>query len=211
MELSKRPRSQLDSDKERLLQDLHGLGCLWYNAYPTKYVAKLTSGKVSNGFANLSKLVYTNEGRIVLRTMVEMVNKRVCSITKPDAIVGPEYGGIIPATYLADEVRTGFGFWSKDGKLHIGDDVRRVWIIDDVLTTGKSIRAVMKALLKQNIVEIKIVVLVNRSGLKMVERIPVTSLLDIPMPVFDSLETSPWADLEAIRPKGNWAKLVYQK
>lgn len=206
--------------RERLEQQ----SCFWYNPNPTKYVALLTSGKVSNGFVNMTNLFYDDRGMELLGIMVIDVDHQILydSMWRSviDYVVSPAYGAIVPGFMLSQVMGCGF-VWSKkeDEKFMFPfgwhrPDKRRVFFMEDVITTGGTIIKLLDDCCEHNhCYPVGIGCLVNRSGQTHISGFPIYSAFNAEFDVYDSIEESPWKGCKAIRPKlaGNWYKLTTQE
>jgi orotate phosphoribosyltransferase len=109
-----------------------------------------------------------------------------------DCVVGPAYGGIVLAFETAYLLGKGFVFTQrKDDKMSIrsGFDlsrVRKVAIIEDILTTGGSVNEVIQCLSEAGIEVSVIGVLVDRSGGKIQFTAPLESLLSLEIPTWEA-------------------------
>lgn len=109
-----------------------------------------------------------------------------------DCVVGPAYGGIVLAFETAYLLGKGFVFTQrKDDKMSIrsGFDlsrVRKVAIIEDILTTGGSVNEVIQCLSEAGIEVSVIGVLVDRSGGKIQFTAPLESLLGLEIPTWEA-------------------------
>ncbi|MDY0152249.1 MAG: orotate phosphoribosyltransferase [Candidatus Cloacimonas sp.] len=111
-----------------------------------------------------------------------------------DAIVGPAYGGIVLAFETAYLMGKSFLFTQrKDGEMCFRSgfdlsEIKRVAIIEDILTTGGSINEVISCL-QERCLDIAVIgVLVDRSGGKLEFPAPLESLLYLDIPAFEAEE-----------------------
>jgi orotate phosphoribosyltransferase len=104
---------------------------------------------------------------------VEILCKKLASLFKDDKIevvVGPTTGGIIIAYEVAKNLKTRFLFAESEGEERLfkrGFSLKkgeRVLIVDDILTTGKSLNEVIDLVKKHDGEIIGIGVLLDRSG-----------------------------------------------
>ncbi len=111
-----------------------------------------------------------------------------------DCVVGPAYGGIVLAFETAYLLRKGFIFTQrKDDKMTIrtGFDlskVKKVAIIEDILTTGGSVFEVIECLNEHALEIVVIGVLVDRSGGRIEFPAPLESLLSMQVPAWEPHE-----------------------
>jgi len=129
-----------------------------------------------------------------------VVAGRVCSVLalkfeqdKPDVVVGPAMGGVIFAYELARELgaRAVFTERDSDGAMALkrgftvepGD---RVLIAEDVLTTGKSVKEVIRVLKARGVTPVGMACLVDRSASVIdLGGIKHESLIKLNIPVFE--------------------------
>ena len=111
-----------------------------------------------------------------------------------DVVAGPTTGGIIISYEIANQlgVRGIFAESNQDGRqFDRGFQItqgERVLIVDDVLTTGKSIKDVVSAVRDIGGNPIGIGVLVNRSKNELQIDLPLFSCLDIELPTYNPEE-----------------------
>ncbi|MFH1310518.1 MAG: orotate phosphoribosyltransferase [Candidatus Omnitrophota bacterium] len=112
---------------------------------------------------------------------------------KPDIIVGPAMGGIILAYELARVLNARAVFTERDktGKMCLRRGFHifpgsKVLVAEDVLTTGKSVKEVIRLLKENGVTPLSIMCLVDRSGGKIdFDGIKHKSLLKLDIPVFE--------------------------
>jgi len=107
----------------------------------------LSSGRHSDKYFQCAKLLqYPDKAEAALRPLAEKINADVKSgILKVDAVVGPAFGGIIPA-FVLGQLLGKTAFWTErdeSGKMALrrGFEVSpgmSILIAEDVVTTGKS-------------------------------------------------------------------------
>lgn len=108
-----------------------------------------------------------------------------------DCVVGPAYGGIVLAFETAYLMGKGFIFTQrKDDKMTIRSgfnlsEVKKVAIIEDILTTGGSVNEVISCLSEAGLETAVIGVLVDRSGGKIQFSAPLESLLNLEIPAWE--------------------------
>jgi len=113
---------------------------------------------------------------------------------KIDVVAGPTTGGIILAFETARQLGVRSIFAEKEGETRVFrrdfelTPGERVLIVDDVLTTGGSIRETMSAVDKLGSVIIGIAVLVNRSQEKVDFGVPLFHCLRAPTTVYPPKE-----------------------
>lgn len=108
-----------------------------------------------------------------------------------DCVVGPAYGGIVLAFETAYLMGKGFIFTQrKDDKMTIRtgfnlSEVKKVAIIEDILTTGGSVNEVISCFSEAGLETAVIGVLVDRSGGKIQFSAPLESLLNLEIPAWE--------------------------
>jgi len=113
---------------------------------------------------------------------------------KIDVVAGPTTGGIILAFETARQLGVRSIFAEKEGEIRVfrrDFDLilgERTLIVDDVLTTGGSIRETMSAVIKLGGVIIGVAVLVDRSQEKVDFGVPLFSCLRAPTTVYPPQE-----------------------
>ncbi|MCL2063676.1 MAG: orotate phosphoribosyltransferase [Candidatus Cloacimonetes bacterium] len=126
----------------------------------------LTSGRHSEFYVEKIKII--NDPKYVEKLcdlLAEKLSNYDC-----DVIVGPAYGGIVLAYEVAKKLNKKFVFTQrKDEKMSIrsGFDIKKgdkAIIIEDIITTGGSVKEVIETLLN-NQIEVKAIgAIVDRSG-----------------------------------------------
>lgn len=192
------------------------LGAFWHHdGNPKRPYARLTSGKISNGFFNGG--IVTAQPRLladVVRTLVlgKWVHDAVL-ISIWDTVltfknrehpfdvlfVGPAMGGITFASRLAEEMGVGATFAEKvdgqDGRFTFkrlppqDPPTRKVLLTEDTITSGKSVEGVQAAVWRE-MLETEtfpmVVALCNRSGKSKVGSVlRICALIDRHMPTWD--------------------------
>jgi len=107
-----------------------------------------------------------------------------------DVVVGPTTGGVILAFEVARQLGVAAAYAERRGEGENGrefrrgarfDDGARVLLVDDILTTGGSIRETLAALATHPVTVVAVAVLVDRSGGRLDFGVPLTAVatLDI--------------------------------
>ncbi len=148
---------------------------------------KLTSGRHS--------VTYIEKIRILQNPQaVKSLSRRLVERLKDlefDAVVGPAYGGIALAFELARQLEKPFLFTQrKDDQMVIRSGfntsgIHKVLIMEDIVTTGGSIRDVIECLHKENIAVQAIAAIVDRSGGKIDFGFPCEVLLTLEIPSWE--------------------------
>ena len=144
----------------RLIEQMQDLGVLRQGHF------LLTSGRHSEYYVEKIKIINNPQFvDILCAKLAEKLSKYDC-----DVIVGPAYGGIVLAYEVAKKMGKKFIFTQrKDEKMTIrsGFDLKagdRAIIVEDIITTGGSVKEVIEVL-QSNQIEIKAVsCIVDRSG-----------------------------------------------
>ncbi len=150
----------------------------------------LTSGKHSNRYIEKIKVLQNPHA-------THDLCKRLAARLEDydfDCVVGPAYGGIVLAFETAYLMGKGFIFTQrKDDRMTIrsGFDlsgVKKVAIIEDILTTGGSVNEVIQCLGEAGIEVAVIGVLVDRSGGSIQFSAPLESLLSLEIPAWEAAD-----------------------
>ncbi len=111
-----------------------------------------------------------------------------------DVVVGPTTGGIILAFETGRQLGVAAAYAERAGEGASGREIRRgttfapgsrVLVVDDILTTGGSIRETLAALEPHNVEVVAVAVLVDRSGGK-------TSFPGVPLKSLVALDIETW-------------------
>ena len=151
---------------------------------------KLTSGKHSEWYFEKIRLI---EKPAVLEKIVDLLVEKIKAETPDfDYVVSPAYGAIAVGFLSALKLGKKFAFTQRvEEKMSFrsgfsGIDGSRAVIIEDILTTGGSIREVVACLKERNIAVAGIYVLVDRTGGAVpIEGRPVGALLALKIEAFD--------------------------
>ena len=109
-----------------------------------------------------------------------------------DVVVGPTTGGIILAFEVGRQlnVRAAYAERGEDGReFRRGTTFARnarVLVVDDILTTGGSIRETLNALFRYPVEVVGVAVLVDRSGSKVEFGVPLSALGSLNIPTWDA-------------------------
>lgn len=114
----------------------------------------------------------------------------------PDLIIGPAMGGIVLAYEMARELnaRAIFSERDEEGKMAFRRGFRalpvnKVLLVEDVLTTGKSVKEVIELLRKEDVTPVGIGCLINRSAQPIdFGGIKCESLIKLDIPTFEEKE-----------------------
>jgi len=115
-----------------------------------------------------------------------------------DVVVGPTTGGIILAFETARQLGVAAAYAERAGEGASGREIRRgttfapgsrVLVVDDILTTGGSVRETLAALEPHQVEVVAVAVLVDRSGGK-------TSFPGVPMKSLVALDIETWEPAE---------------
>lgn len=115
-----------------------------------------------------------------------------------DVVVGPTTGGVILAYEVGRQLGVAAAYAERKGDGESGREFRRgtifpaaarVLVVDDILTTGGSIRETLAALTAHNVSVVAVAVLVDRSGGK-------TSFEHVPLFALATLDVETWASAD---------------
>ncbi len=113
----------------------------------------------------------------------------------PDCIVSPAIGGIIIGYEVARSLDVSFIFAERnsDGVMTFRrgfdpSEFKRVVIVEDVVTTGKSTREVIQALKENGSNVLATSAIVNRTGIDEIEGFPLVSLTTMPLKTYSAKE-----------------------
>lgn len=190
----------------------------WHDGNPKRPYAKLTSGRISDGFVNCTKL--TAKPKLLNETVRDLVGK-YCLPNGPDhVVVGQAMGSITMASHLAAAIDAEC-CWSEkmndecmviDPRFTI-EHGKKAIIVEDVGTTWSTTRKTIAACKRVGIeVAPFLYVLVNRSGTNEVDGLEVRALVTL------TIQSWKWGHnpftedgmerVEAVRPKDNWDALT---
>ena len=202
------------------IQKFEEIEALWRMNYDADgAIALLTSGNLSDGFMNCTKIMARPE--LVSEVAAGIIEKlkNIEGYETPDWVVGPAYGAIAFGFEVARQLNAKFAFteieYTDEGKMQvlkrfdIPSDAK-VLVIEDITTTGGSALKTINVLKEQNIDVLPVVGLVlNRSGKSEIEGYTLTALVDFEMNVWTPEELpESLKDRETVRPKADWDKLA---
>lgn len=205
------------SDEEEALKILESLGD---ESFTSELLAAsgalleghflLTSGKHSGKYVEKIRILQKPESAAMLcRKIAERIGR-----FEFDAVVGPAYGGIALAFETARIMGKDFVFTQRrDEQMTIrsGFDlsaIKKVAVIEDIVTTGGSVFEVIKCLQDRGIEVVVVAALVDRSGGKVDFGISFEALLRLDIPVWEAVSCPLCAqNLELIKPGASDKKL----
>ena len=147
---------------------------------------QLTSGNHSNQYVQKIRVLQNPAATHVLC-------KRLANRLQEfdfDTVIGPAFGAIVLAFDIARILEKDFVFTQrKDGQMTFRDGfelsrVKKAVIIEDVVSTGGSVKEVIKCANEKGIEVVAIGMLVDRSGGTVDFGLPVESLLDLDVPMW---------------------------
>ncbi len=148
----------------------------------------LTSGKHSATYIEKIRLLQDPAvATLVCQMLAELVEPH-----EFDTVAGPAYGGIVLAFEVARLLGKNFVFSQrKDGRMTIrgGFDlsqVKQAVVIEDIITTGGSVREVIACLQQSGIQVQAVAAIVDRSGGSADFGCPFQSLLQLDIPAWDA-------------------------
>lgn len=148
---------------------------------------KLTSGRHSNLYIEKIRLL---QNPLLAKTLCSRLAALITD-DDVDCVVGPAYGGIALAFEVASILDKNFVFSQrKDGDMVIRSgfdlsEIKKAVVIEDIVTTGGSVKEVIQCLQDRNIEVIKVGALVDRSGGTVDFGVPFVSLLKLDIPTYD--------------------------
>ncbi|MHC4661271.1 MAG: phosphoribosyltransferase family protein [Planctomycetota bacterium] len=208
------------ADKDRYAGMLRKAGALWLHGGGSAPHALLTSGKHSNGYINMTKVV---ERPDLTKEFCEELAGRLNLDKTPDVVVGSAMGAITIAYQVAaiygGETRAAYtekiegALKLKRFEVKAGE---RALVIEDTMTTGGTTVKTIQALLAAGADVLPVCgVLVNRSGADALSvpdaksTYPITAVVSLDIETWDAAECPLCrAGSEALRPKENWPRLV---
>ncbi len=149
---------------------------------------KLTSGKHSNMYIEKIRL-FQNP------VATERICQLLAELLEPyefDTVVGPAYGGIVLAFEVARILGSGFIFTQrKDGEMVIRggfdlSEVKKVVVVEDILTTGGSVVEVIACLKAKGIEVVAVAAIVDRGGGRVDFGSPFLKLLELDIPTWEA-------------------------
>ena len=133
----------------------------------------------------------------VCRAMVDRFRDR-----QVDAVVGPTTGGVIIAFEVARQLGCDAAYAERASEGSVGREIRRgtvfrpgtrVLVVDDILTTGGSIRETLAALAAHPVEVLAVAVLVDRSGGKVDLGVPIVPLVSLEIVTWAAEDGPLWA------------------
>ena len=147
----------------------------------------LTSGRHSRQYMQCAQVLqYPHHAERLGKALAESFKDQ-----KIDVVIGPAMGGILVAHEVGKALGTKALFTERENgvmKLRRGfklEEGQRVLVVEDVVTTGGSVREVLEVVKSYGAVPIGVGVLVNRSGGKVDFGVPLATLLQIEIESFD--------------------------
>ncbi|HUZ00873.1 MAG TPA: orotate phosphoribosyltransferase [Thermomicrobiaceae bacterium] len=149
----------------------------------------LTSGRHSDRYVekfDLLRRPRTTE--LVCHELVSLV-----APLKPSVVAGPTTGGILLAFEIARQLGVAAAYAERSGRGAEREFRRgttfspgsRVLVVDDIVTTGGSVRETLDALARHEVDVVGVAVLVDRSGGQVDFGVPVSALSQLIIPSWD--------------------------
>ena len=208
----------------QFLEALQTCGGYWEYKDGKKYLAELTSGKISDVFANTG--VITSSPLLMGQWVPRLCREITEGLENIDfhVVCVPAVGGITLGYVAADYLNTSAYFTEKvDGiqtlkRFSIPDGFLTIFF-EDVITTGKSlgemIASVRRSITGETGIYKTIGCLINRSGEDLLTidgiEFEIISLAEVNARVWNTLEDAQKdcpSVIEAVKPKLNWEKLT---
>lgn len=148
---------------------------------------QLTSGRHSNQYVEKIRFV---QNVIACKQLCSELASKIINLNF-NAVVAPAYGGIALAYDIADLTGSDFLFCQrKDGEmiLRSGFDltyIKRVIVVEDVITTGSSVKEVIKCFTDKGIKVVGVAAIVDRSGGQADFGVPFISLVQLDIPTWE--------------------------
>jgi len=201
-------------------QELGAGGALWIHDGNGPH-ALLTSGNHSDGFFNASQVI--KHPTLVLDVCLHW--KDLMASHDFHWVIGSAMGVVTLAHQMAlilggsigGDVYTGFTEPMRDDdgekqmvlKRFTLEPGQQVLVVEDVLTTGDTTRKTIQAIKVQGAKVTMVAVILNRSGHRHINGLPIVSLLDKQLQIWPPHMCPLCADgSEAVRPKENWDLLT---
>lgn len=147
----------------------------------------LTSGRHSNQYMQCAKVLqYPHHAARLGEALAQAFQGKGI-----DVVVGPAMGGILVAHEVGKALGTKALFTERENgvmKLRRGFELQpgeRVLVVEDVITTGGSVREVLEVVNSYGAEPVGVGVLVNRSGGNVDFGVPLASLLEIQIESFE--------------------------
>lgn len=149
---------------------------------------RLTSGRHSRQYMQCAKVLqYPHHAARLGEVLAESFRGQGI-----DLVIGPAMGGILVAHEVGKALGTKAIFTERENgemKLRRGFELQpgqKVLVVEDVITTGGSVREVIEVVKAYGAEPVGVGVLVNRSGGKADFGVPLASLLEIEIESFDT-------------------------
>lgn len=169
----------------------------------------LTSGKHSDRY--FEKFNVLNQPRHVERLCRELATR--AKETRPDVVLGPTTLGVLLAYEVAKhlEVPAAYGERNPEGKRYLRrlehlQSGQRVLVVDDILTTGGSIRECIDLVEEVGATLCGVGVMVDRSGGKITFGVPTVSLLSLEVTAYAPDAVPDWLEAVPISRPGSTGK-----
>ena len=148
----------------------------------------LSSGKHSSGYVQCAKVLrYPDKAGIVLSEVVEKMKD-----IEVDLVVGPAMGGVIVAYELGRQMNKEAIFTEREDnimKLRRGFEIEKgtkLIIAEDVITTGKSTKEVIKIVEEMGAIVVGVACLVDRTAKDVDMGVPVYSAVKLDIGTYDA-------------------------
>lgn len=151
---------------------------------------QLTSGKHSASYVEKIRLLQNPQAAL-------QICEQLAAALEPyefDTVAGPAYGGIVLAFEVARILGRGFLFTQRhEGQMSVRSgfdlsEVKNAVVIEDIVTTGGSVREVINCLRAMGIAVPAVAAIVDRSGGRTDFGCPFVSLLTLEIPTWEAAE-----------------------
>ena len=150
----------------------------------------LTSGKHSDQYMQCAQVLqYPERAAILAQGLADYFREY-----KIETVIGPAMGGILVAHEVAKALGVRALFTEREnGRMLLRrgftiEPEERILVVEDVITTGGSVREVLAVVREAGAVPVGVGVLVDRSGGKVDFELPQTSMLQLTIQAYDPAE-----------------------
>lgn len=167
------------------LYDLERIGAVLHGHF------LLTSGRHSDIYFEKFRLL---EHPRLLETAVHAMLAQLAGCSEVEVVIGPTLGGVIVAYETARQLGVRALYAEREGDARafrrgsVPEPGTRVLIVDDVLTTGTSIREVLESLQRYQVSVVGIGVLIDRSETPPDFGVPLLSAFRLPAKTYNPSE-----------------------
>lgn len=167
--------------REEIIRDLKGTKALREGHF------SLSSGLHSNSYIQCALLL---QYPVLAEKFCFELGKKVLRY-EPEIVIGPALGGVIVAYEMARALNLpGIFAERSDGEMELRRDFsirngQKVLVVEDVVTTGGSVKEVIEVVKEKGGVPVAVAALVDRSGGRVDFKLPFESLISFNFQVYD--------------------------